>query len=978
MKIQGCKRLGYLLAVALLTASLLLSSGPRAAQAQEAAPLADQAYLIPIQPPELGTQDLPAHMGRAEAQRAADRLLARQTGTVLDAVRNLAERGLVGDYELLPEAPVVRVTLAAENAAEVLQGLPGNAALVEESQALPACLAGAAERLPGAVLAAGLAQDWRDAAAAGEQPLAAHAPVIQVYYHAEGGFVDAYVHGLTAPKTEVQMRILRNGKEVGLDYEKADDDGFYAFQSDYFNCLGGQNWTLQAGDVVEISAAGATAATTVTPVTAWLDPEANTAAGFTAPNRTVRVELSQLNRAAPCDGQTAMQTGSADGAGNFSVALGSTLDFDRSAGAVVHSVDAAGNSTYDAARPYHLLVLADGNFSLTLRPQTDFDLTLKRGAATIETVSGTAGAETGEFSGVFVNPVQQGDAATLTYAGGQLAYTVAAWPSFSVNRATGQVSGNASNGMLLVGSYQNDSISVLPRCAYGGNCAAQTVPANGAVALNFGPLYNGETLWLDAYTPEGEKLSYFSFEPSLEAYPHHYDVEVRWWPTNYLKITLKSSTNAVKGSRTFDLAEAKSDFLAHFSAGMVPGDRIEVTDGSQTRSMTVATLTIQRVNSTTDHLTGTASAGRLVAFPQTWTGACVERDHAGGAFDVPVGMDILGFDNWEVDLLGGDGQYTTEVNYSLSLNLSLDVNYVSGRTETASTTVAWTHKRGAAVLDSGSANSGTDRYFYFYSDGIFQPGDVLTLTTGDGNQAEIAFPEITAQVIPAERRVVGQAVPGQWVQVEVLLSTPDYSSSIWKSGWADGAGEYSIHFRPEYWDLGCLPLDLGGACQALRVSAGLENGFWVFFYQAAPVPAADGFEPDDTWQTASSYTGKQAHSLHTAEDEDWVKFTVSPEDAAEGVEYQMRVMDAGLLVDLKLELYASTNLTTPIASAQGELDPSVGSLPPVLAYTFTQAGTYYLRIHSKSGDLDGGHCRSTYDLLILGDAQSLFLPLVIR
>jgi len=252
MKIQGCKRLGYLLAVALLTASLLLSSGPRAAQAQEAAPLADQAYLIPIQPPELGTQDLPAHMGRAEAQRAADRLLARQTGTVLDAVRNLAERGLVGDYELLPEAPVVRVTLAAENAAEVLQGLPGNAALVEESQALPACLAGAAERLPGAVLAAGLAQDWRDAAAAGEQPLAAHAPVIQVYYHAEGGFVDAYVHGLTAPKTEVQMRILRNGKEVGLDYEKADDDGFYAFQSDYFNCLGGQNWTLQAGDVVEI------------------------------------------------------------------------------------------------------------------------------------------------------------------------------------------------------------------------------------------------------------------------------------------------------------------------------------------------------------------------------------------------------------------------------------------------------------------------------------------------------------------------------------------------------------------------------------------------------------------------------------------------------------------------------------------------------------------------------------------------------
>jgi hypothetical protein len=151
------------LAAIFLAASLLFSAVPQAAQAQEPAPPAEQAYLIPIPLPDLRTADLPARLERAQVASLTEGLLAKEARKILDELRRLKDRGIVSKYEVLPDQPVIRVTLAQENAAEVARALPeGAIALIEESEGLPACISTAVEHFPDVVLAASRQKDWRE------------------------------------------------------------------------------------------------------------------------------------------------------------------------------------------------------------------------------------------------------------------------------------------------------------------------------------------------------------------------------------------------------------------------------------------------------------------------------------------------------------------------------------------------------------------------------------------------------------------------------------------------------------------------------------------------------------------------------------------------------------------------------------------------------------------------------------------------
>lgn len=981
MKIQGYQRWGNALVVIFLAVSMLISTGAQTAQAQEPALPAEQTYLIPIPLPDLGKVDLPARLDRDQADSVTEGLLAKEAGRILDELRLLKERGLVSDYEIMPDAPVVRVTMTQDRVPEVARALPeGASALVEESEGLPACVSSAVDHLPDMVMAASRTQNQRDLASTSQATvLAAGAPVIEVYYYEEPGYRYAYVSGTATPKSEARLRVLRGGKQVALDYELVDEYGYYSFSRNYLSCTESYNWELQPGDVVEISAGGFTSSTTVTPIKGWADGDANTVSGITGPGRTVKVELYQIDRSAPCFWQSFIKTGSADAAGNFSINLGDQVNFDRSADVRIYSTDGAGNSTFYYAQNYRLKVYPDGYYYLYLKPQTSFTLVLKRGATILETVHGTTDPDWGGFSKNFTNTVQPGDQATVTFNGGQLGYTVVNWPSVSVNRDSGQVSGSAAPGMVLSAGVYNNTYNATLRCSYAGKCASQTVPSNGQFSVNIGVLFNGEEGYIDFYTPEGEGLYYSDFEPSIEAYPTYDEVDISWWWTDTLTVTLKDSANAFKESYTFDLSYWDSEFWVSFSTDMVPGDRIEVTDGSTTRTMTVGSLADLRANFNSDHVTGAVSAGHLLT--TTWSdtfSGCAEKDHPGGAFDLTPGVDILGNSSARVELRGGDGYYTIGYAYALRLYPALNSSWVDGRTETPGAAVNWTHKRGGTVLDTGTMTSDSGGWFYFSSPPAFQADDVLVITTGDGNTATIIYPALTLETIAAESRVSGKAIANRIVQVYIIRNTTDYGFYNSRAGWTDSAANYSIHFPPDVWDIDCRPFDLNGSCQAKSVSARLENGFWVEKYDYLQAPEADIYEIDNAWQSAKSYAGPQAHSLHEYLDEDWVKFTVSAADAANGVPFHLITVNAGLFMDLNLELYTSSDLTTPIQTAWGEEDPWYGTHSPRLVYTFTQAGTYYLRIHSKGSDWDGGYCTSLYTFLILRDPKGVFLPLITR
>lgn len=987
MKTKGYQRWGNALAVVFLAASMLITTGGQAAVAQEPSQVAEQAYLLPIPLPDLMTADLPDRLDRDMVDSVTKGLLAKEADRILEELRLLKDRGLVNDYEIMPDAPVVRVMLAQENAPEVAQSLPGEAILlVEEAGGVPACISNGAEVQPELVLAASRAQNRHDRAAlAADLVLVAGPPVIEVYYYEWNGSSFGYVTGIAAPKSEVKFRLLRNGEQVALDYRVSHDDGGYYFASQYAACINDE-WEPMPGDIVEVSAGGFTSSTVVTPIQGWVDGDVNTVSGFTSPGSTVRVELEQIDRSMPCSWQRFIKTGSADAAGNFNIDLGDMVDFDRSASAVVYSMDAAGNSTFYPARTYQLVVNQGLGYRIILRPLTSFSLVLKRGAVIIGTESGITD-DWGNFNGEFFNAAEPGDQATLTFNGGQLSYTVLALPQVTIDRATGQVNGTAAPGTLLGASvsswFSNRNIQ---RCSYADKCMSQTVPSNGQFIFTLGKLLSGERLLVDLYSTEGE--IYFSLnniEPVFVSSPASDDLLIDLWKTQNLQATLRDSANTVKDSYVFNADYSLDVFDIHFDADMVPGDRIEVTDGFTTRWVTVGNLTDLRVKYNTNQITGTASAGHLVVttYEEFLYHAidCVEKEHTGGAFNITAGRNFISRDSSMFYLRDSDGNYTEAFETPFVLNLTSNSRFIKGVTETDNTTVTWTLKSGTAVLGTGSETSlGND---FFLDLGVApQPGDILEITTGDGNYVAVTYPEITLQVVAAELRIYGRAVANQSLGVGVMRETPDgyyYLPSYFH--WADVDGNYSIHYPPQFWPIDCTPVSLDGNCLSYIVSSRLPEGFWIWKTYTPPPVLADGFELDDSWEFAKRYLGPQVHSLHNSNDEDWVKFTLRASDVANPILIPLRVENSGALMDLNLELYSASNLSIPLATAWGEYDPVAQTQPPSIDYTFTQAGTYYLRIHSKGSDRDGGYCSSVYTLSIPidpYDPPSVFLPLITR
>ncbi|NQU45306.1 VCBS repeat-containing protein [bacterium] len=123
--------------------------------------------------------------------------------------------------------------------------------------------------------------------------------------------------------------------------------------------------------------------------------------------------------------------------------------------------------------------------------------------------------------------------------------------------------------------------------------------------------------------------------------------------------------------------------------------------------------------------------------------------------------------------------------------------------------------------------------------------------------------------------------------------------------------------------------------------------------------SGDAYEVDDGADQASEYilsdlpgfSTSQLHSFHDEGDADWIKFYVPA-----GSAYTVKVTDPNSACDAKIELYASTTATLPLASVDNEGE-GVGEQ---LSWSFTWTGYYYAKIYG-------------FDPLVSGDATSYTL-----
>jgi subtilisin family serine protease len=136
------------------------------------------------------------------------------------------------------------------------------------------------------------------------------------------------------------------------------------------------------------------------------------------------------------------------------------------------------------------------------------------------------------------------------------------------------------------------------------------------------------------------------------------------------------------------------------------------------------------------------------------------------------------------------------------------------------------------------------------------------------------------------------------------------------------------------------PAAIAGLVATGRLDVGKAIG-------TASAPPPDTWEADDTPSQARAVSSGQvgAHTFHVAGDVDWVKFTV-----AAGAAGTMLTSGLAGTTDTVLELY-DTNGTTLLKSD----DNSGGGKASRITYTFTRAGTYFLKVREFGGRGGNGY-----------------------
>ena len=135
-----------------------------------------------------------------------------------------------------------------------------------------------------------------------------------------------------------------------------------------------------------------------------------------------------------------------------------------------------------------------------------------------------------------------------------------------------------------------------------------------------------------------------------------------------------------------------------------------------------------------------------------------------------------------------------------------------------------------------------------------------------------------------------------------------------------------------------------------------------------PLPVtADPFEADDTYTTATPYTGIQAHTFHATDDIDWISFTVAPGDVGKPLFLTTRNLGFNARTDLFLY---DTDGTTLIVS-----EISYSPIYSEIILVPDSEGVYYVRVEPffNFNTID---CGSTYDFMI--DNARIYLPLAVR
>ena len=891
-----------LTALAMLVTTALLTNPTLAARpSHPLAPLVEEVtpppppnnYLIALPVVQPAPDEIPSNLTLEQAADYARSLTYRQAQPILAELERLRAEGKITGFEVRPNLHGVAVEVSDPVVLEEFSRLQDVAAVSPLKDEPPVCAAAAAQALPEQVL--GLSRMVAEATSrlqATGLGVQATDPSIDVY--ASPGNDWTSVSGQTTPNIAVTMRILRGGRVIATESTTSYSDGYYYFYPNWHQCpTYGYDWTLQSGDVVEVTAHGSTVSTVVANLSAWVDPGADTVTGITDPGRSIEMWLYAYS-SDPCRSTGYNQTASVDGSGNFSADFTSQVDFDRRAWSSIYTRDANGNSTNASFYAYRISGYFDNtSFYGYLKPEVNFTATLDRAGNTVSTYSDRSSAN-GYYYGYFTQTIQSGDVIQVSGGGISMQYT-ATGLDVSLDPATDQATGTTgANRLVKAHFYKRTWGYVQTSCSWGSDCNGIVADGSGAFVLTTTlDLVRGDYAYFYVYDAEGNyQYAYDRPIPAIVANLDWSSVRGYWGDpgAGYVTIILKDSGGAVKETDSSVWVSSWDGQFYAYMSGIIPTDIIEVTDGVVTETMTVQNLTT-RLHGNTGHLAGSAYNNHLLAQLYDFRrdsgyqyGYCSETDVTGGVYDLTFsGVDVGGQDSAEVWNTGPDGHYTYRYPSAFTVNAEKGDDYVNGYSETPDVPVTVTLQRGGSPIAVYTTTSQSSGYYYAHLSGgtpvTITQGDTVQVQTDDGDNVSLPIPELTVNVDPVNNRLYGKSLASEPVKPQVRRRYNYGYYSYSQNTTADVSGDYSASFDGLYWSRDCSAVQVGGHCTQPAVyyynTAG--HSVWVEKPQP-PSVSADIYESDDTSATATAYAGVQSHTFHVDTDTDWVKFTVSAED----------------------------------------------------------------------------------------------------
>lgn len=931
-------------------------------------------YLIGLPPPrELPATDpalrdaLPDRLLRAAAEQQAAPLLAE--------LRQAQGQGEILSFSLDPAQFAIRVRTRGEMPA--LRAAVSYTATAADGP--PPCAAG----LPEAVAQMGrAAAPHRPAPAA--RAAAAGPPSAWADIRAPYDETYSYVWGFAAANQGVTVRIYRNAQLYVEIFDRTSSSGYFSVSPNWENCPQmGYTWHILPGDIIEVSTEDGSARFTVVPLVASLDAAVGQVEGRTLPNRAVSGRV-YVARDEDCVWDLAEWTATADAAGRFTADVSGVANLNNRADLEVSVTDAGGNGTYTYNSAFQLNTETgfDGVYGIVHRGAAG-TARLIRGGLQIDQQSFTADP-IGNFSAYFnAYEVIAGD--VVTVQDGIMTRTVTIAPAdFALDAANNHVTGTTAPGRLVsVSAYTREEAygAVQTTCDFDYHCAAATT-ADGSVALPIGfDVQPGDYAYVYLYDAQGNRQYTSTLSaPTLVAGPHLYWAR-GYWSQSYVDVTVRlfDPGDNLK-AETVTNTSFDGEFWVWLGEVLAVGDRLEVSDGAETRSMIVPDFA-GRLNSIEDWLSLTGPDRPYLATFENRDGffsdtfECYEGTLPGGSGNISLNGRVGPGDYATAYLRGADGNYGVLDLASFTAYVFQGSPELTVRTETPAGQVRLIHRRGGATLADQTVLAESPGFAYFTSSADFVAGDTLEIDGEAGLGTDIALTPLSAAADPDRNAVYGVAAPNSPIIAWINRRVPYFSYSYGYLDYTNSDGLFDVEFwRGDYWGGNwrqpCREVLVGDRCVTPGVVYLTPSGHHVELDVPAPPPAAaDAFESDNTAATAKLHTGgTRTHTFHTEQDVDWVKINVPA--WAVGHPVHLRAFNMGWGVYFSIDLYRADGVT-PIAGQDWFYDWD----DIVLVWVPDAAGTYLVRVAPVT-DEAAGHCDSYYDLRL--EFTQLALPLIAR